>query len=288
MAYTPPTLSQLPPDLRSHSADHYDLSVLKSGDVTVIGGGQSAIETAALLQEEGASVRLLVRKPSVAWNSDPKTVRRTLYQRLRQPRTNLGDGLQLWLYCNAPHLFRHLPQRLRIDRAKRVLGPAGAWWLKERMVGVPILLGHSVCRSEVRGGRALLHVLDQDGRSRNVVTDHVIASTGYRFQLDRLPFLDEELKSRLRHEQQLPVLSSNFESSVPGLYFTGLASSYSFGPAMRFIHGANYTAQRISEKLAAGRAPLATESFRFARATQGQELSDLHAPPTAAKSEAVR
>jgi thioredoxin reductase len=289
MAYTPPVLGQLPANLRSHSADHYDMSKFKGRDVAVIGGGQSAIETAALLHEEGASVRLLVRKPSLAWNSIPKIVRRTLYQRLRQPSTNLGDGLQLWFYCNAPHLFHHLPQRIRLERSKNVLGPAGAWWLKERVVGLPILFRHSVSSSEARGGRAVLHISDHDGRSRDLVTDHVIAATGYQFQLDRLPFLSEDLRSRLGDERQLPLLSSNFESSVPGLYFTGLASSYAFGPTMRFLHGASYTARRISDHLAAGRrSNRVLHAVRSAGATTYQELSDVHAPPSAKNSEAGR
>jgi thioredoxin reductase len=286
MAYTPPGLGQLPANLRSHSADHYDLSAFKDRDVTVIGAGQSAIETAALLHEEGASVRLLVRKLSVAWNPTPKMVRRTLYRRLRQPRTNLGDGLQLWLYSNAPYLFHRLPQRIRLERAKNVLGPAGAWWLKERIVGLPILFSHSVRSSEARGGRAVLHVSDHDGRSMDLVTDHVIAATGYQFQLDRLPFLSEDLRSQLRHERQLPILSSNFESSVPGLYFTGLASSYAFGPAMRFLHGASYTARRISEQVAAGRRPIwVLPAVRSPGARKRQEFSGLHAP-SAKNSEA--
>jgi FAD-dependent urate hydroxylase len=287
MTYTPPGLGQLPANLRSHSADHYDWSEFKGRDVTVIGGGQSAMETAALLHEEGASVRLLVRKPSLAWNPVPKMVRRTLYQRLRRPRTNLGEGLQLWFYCNAPHLFHHLPQRIRLERSKNVLGPAGAWWLKERVVGLPILFSHSVFSSEARGGRAVLHVSDHDGRSRDLVTDHVIAATGYQFQLDRLPFLGEDLRSRLRHERQLPILSSSFESSVPGLYFTGLASSCAFGPAMRFLHGASYTARRISEQIAAERRPnRVLRAVRSADATKCQEFSGLHTSPSAKNSEA--
>jgi thioredoxin reductase len=286
MAYTPPELGQLPASLRSHSADHYDLSEFKGRDVTVIGGGQSALETAALLHEEGASVRLLVRKPSVAWNPIPKMVRRTLYQRLRQPRTNLGDGLQLWLYSNAPYLFRHLPQRIRLERSTNVLGPAGAWWLKERVVGLPILFSHSVRSFEARGGRAVLHVSDEHGLSRDVATDHVIAATGYRFQLDRLPFLSEALRSRLRHEQQLPILSPNFESSVPGLYFTGLASSYAFGPAMRFLHGANYTAQRISNHLAAAQRLNRLSAVRSAGVTKSKRFSGLHGPSSPTNSKA--
>ena len=288
MAYTPPELDRLPANLRSHSADHHDLSKFKGRDVTVIGGGQSALETAALLHEEGASVRLLVRQPLVRWNSDPSTINRTLYHRLRRPRTDLGEGLRLWFYSNALWLFRHLPQRIRLERAKKVLGPAGGWWLKDRVVGrVPILLGHSVRSSEARGDRAALQLSDRDGKSLDWVTDHVIAATGYRFQLRRLPFLTEDLKSRLRNEEQLPVLSANFESSVPGLYFAGLASSYSFGPAMRFLAGAGFAARRISRHLAAARhAHMTPSAVRFAAATTGREFSDLHAPPRAKRSEA--
>jgi hypothetical protein len=81
-------------------------------------------------------------------------------------------------------------------------------------------------------------------------TDHVIAATGYRFTLAALPFLNKRLLSQLRSLQQTPVLSTNFESSVPGLYFTGLASANQFGPAMRFLQGAEYTARRVSQHIA--------------------------------------
>jgi thioredoxin reductase len=278
MAYTPPQLENLPPQLRSHSVDHHDLSIFKGREVTVIGGGQSGIETAALLHEAKACVRLLVRKPSLAWNPIPREGRQSLYQSVRHPRTNLGNGLQLWFYANAPSLFCYLPKSVRLDRVRNVLGPAGAWWLKERVVGIPTLLSHSVYSAEDRGGRAVLHVRDQDGRCKELSSDHVIAAAGYQFRLDRLPFLHENLRFHIRHEQQLPILSPNFESSVPGLYFAGLASSYSFGPAMRFIHGASYTAQRISSHLAAARRFHARSIVGCAPTPGSPELSGLHAP----------
>jgi len=286
MAYTPAELRNLPTNLCSHSADHHDLSKFKGKDVTVIGGGQSALETAALLCEGGAFVRLLVRKPTLAWNPIPNNAPRNFYHRLRHPRTNLGDGLQLWLYAEAPWFFHHLPRRIRIGRAKAVLGPAGAWWLKERIVGrVPILFSHSVCTSEARGGRAILHVSDQDGRSREFVADHVIAATGYQFELRWLPFLSDDLKGRLRHEQQVPALAANFESSVPGLYFSGLAGAYSFGPAMRFIHGTNYTARCISEHITAQRNRSRVLPARLARAPKSEKLSGSGALARARNSE---
>jgi len=136
---------------------------------------------------------------------------------------------------------------------------------------VQILLNHFVRRAEASGGRAALQVAGE-GRVLDLTTDHVIAATGYQFDLQRLPFLSQSLKSQLRAEQRLPALSSDFESSVPGLYFTGLASTNCFGPAMRFLHGADYTARRVSQHVAAGRRQYgATPALQFPRASKYKE-----------------
>jgi lysine/ornithine N-monooxygenase len=251
MERVPEQLTALPPELWSHSARHYDLSPFKGKEVIVLGAGQSGLETAALLHEEGASVTLVVRASSIAWNRVPSLESRSLYQRLRRPRTQLGEGLQLWIYDNAPQVFHHFPQSVRLSRVKASLGPAGAWWLKDRVVGkMPILLGHELHSAEARGGRVVLHLSDQNGQSKEAVGDHVIAGTGYRFNFQNLPFLDQSLKSRIRHEEQMPQLSSNFESSVPGLYFCSLASANSFGPVMRFLAGTGFTAGCIARHIA--------------------------------------
>jgi lysine/ornithine N-monooxygenase len=253
-AHIPTALRRLPAELISHSGDHRDPSAFRGRDVTVIGGGQSALETAALLHEAGAEVRLLVRRPSVLWNEPPTLGRRSLYERMRHPMSNLGPGLGPWFYANAPMAFCYLPRNIRTARTRNALGPAGAWWLRDRVLGrLTIMTGHSVRAAEPSGGGVLLHLQRLDGEVHQLTTDHVMAATGYRFVVGSLPFLTERLQSQLRSVQQMPVLSPNFESSVPGLYFTGLASANQFGPAMRFLHGADYTARRISRHIAAGR-----------------------------------
>lgn len=256
MPYRPEVLRRLPPELWSHSADHYEFSKYKGKNVAVIGGGQSALETAAILREEGASASLVVRAPALAWNRIPATARRSLYSRLRRPRTRLGEGLKLWVYDNVPQLFHYLPQEVRISRVKATLGPAGAWWLKDRVVGkMPVFVGHHIEAADARNGRVAIRMADQGGRPSEIVADHVIAATGYRYDFQNLPFLDQRLKSEIQHEMQSPKLSSNFESSVPGLYFTSLASANSFGPVMRFLAGAGFTARRIASHIANGSPP---------------------------------
>jgi cation diffusion facilitator CzcD-associated flavoprotein CzcO len=249
--YIPEVLAGLPPELLSHSSEHRDLSRFRGQEVIVIGAGQSALESAALLSEQGAFVRVLAREASLAWNSVPKSGPRSLYERVRYPISPMGAGMELWFHCNAPMLFRYLPQKIRFEKVRTVQGPAGAWWLRNRVIGhVQVLSGQSVQRAEHHNGTAVLQVAGQDGQSLHLRANHVIAATGYHYDLYRLPFLGQRLKLQVRSEQQRPVLSADFESSVPGLYFTGFASANNFGPVMRFLQGADYTARRISHHIA--------------------------------------
>jgi hypothetical protein len=80
---------------------------------------------------------------------------------------------------------------------------------------------------------------------QSLTTDHVIAATGYKVDLRRLAFLPEELRLQLQSIDNAPILSRDFQSSVAGLYFVGPASANSFGPAMRFIFGAEFAARQI-------------------------------------------
>lgn len=250
------SVATLPSELHSHCEDVREFRRFRGKDITVIGGGQSALETAALAAEEGAHVRVLVRKPGVAWNSPPVLIR-PWRQRVRHPRSDLGEGLGLWFCSRTPVLFRVLPPRTRLERVRFELGPSGAWWLKNRvMERVQILPGHFVTGAEAHRGQAVLEVATKNGAIPDpVVTDHVISATGYRFDLQRLFFLSEALRARVRTFAGQPCLSLGFESSVRGLYFTGLASAISFGPAMRFLAGTGYTARSVTRHIAARRRP---------------------------------
>jgi thioredoxin reductase len=253
LSNTPKPLRNFPREVVSHCSQHHDLSRFKGMEVVVVGGGQSAIETAALIAEQGAAVTIVLRQPALAWNPPPKHARRSLYHRLRHPSSGLGAGIELWAYCSAPHLFRYLPQSKRARKLSSVLGPAGAYRLKEQVArNVRVLGSHSIESARIANGKAELHLVRSDGSKTELKADHVMAATGYRFDLDRLPYLAPELRSHLKLDGQMPLLSPWFESTVPGLYFTGLASAMSFGPVMRFLYGADFTAERIARRVRAG------------------------------------
>ncbi len=60
----PGELSGLPADLVTHTSAHTRFDAFRGRRVAVLGGGQSALQTGALLHEAGADVQVIVRKPS--------------------------------------------------------------------------------------------------------------------------------------------------------------------------------------------------------------------------------
>lgn len=156
-SHLPDPLTNLARQLISHSSEHADLAKFAHRDIVVIGGGQSTLETAALLRENGARVRVLVRAHSVAWNPPPCVP--AGWGRLSQPRSALGLGWKEWFYCHGPGMFQLLPSGVPIQSRARALGPAGAWWLKDRVVGkLPVLCRHIVQAVRETGGRVCLSV----------------------------------------------------------------------------------------------------------------------------------
>ncbi|MBO0785418.1 MAG: NAD(P)-binding domain-containing protein [Actinobacteria bacterium] len=250
-ARTPAELADLPAELCSHSSQHPDLSVFAGRTVAVLGAGQSALESAALLHEQGASVTLIARTQQLAWNGAPLDPDRPLLRRLREPEAELGSGWGTWFYSRHPDLFRHLPERTRVYRARTALGPAGASWLRPRVEGkFPVLTGCRLDWAKPDGDAVCLGLTSRDGSHREVTADHVIAATGYQADLGRLAFLGEPLRSRLGTVAGTPAVSARYESTVPGLYFAGPAVAPVFGPVMRFVCGSAHPAAVISRRLA--------------------------------------
>lgn len=247
--HVPSPLRSLPPGLASHSSAHHNLEHFKGRDVTIIGAGASAVDLAVLLHEIGAKVRLVARTREIHFGSEPKHGRKSRWERLRHPQSGLGPGLKSRIYSDFPHLFRHLPARVRLEIVRRHLGPASAWHLRPRFVDrIPTFLDHSPVGAKIHSDRIELSLQSPKG-IMTIGTEHIIAATGYHVDLDRLGFVDRELRTRIRKVGQMPMLSANFECSVTNLYFAGLAAAASFGPLLRFVYGCDFAARRISRHI---------------------------------------
>jgi thioredoxin reductase len=247
-ANIPEVLSELPDGLVSHSSAHSDLQKFNGRRVAVIGAGASALDIAALLHQVGASVQVIARGSKIKFHDPPKP--RPLYQRILNPATGIGVGRVMLFYTAAPQIFRLLPEEIRLDRVQKTLGPAPGWFIRDEVVGkVSILLNTSITSASTQKGCVNLK-LSNGNETQTIEVDHVIAATGYRIDLERLNMLSGELRKEIRLTGKSPFLSSHFESSVPGLYFVGVAAANTFGPVMRFAYGAEFTARRLSRQVA--------------------------------------
>ncbi|HEX5996405.1 MAG TPA: NAD(P)-binding domain-containing protein [Jiangellales bacterium] len=263
-ANLPEPFASLPRQVCTHSSAHSDLGAFAGRDVTIIGGGQSALESAALAHEQGATVHLVVRAPRLRWNGVPLSPDRPLLQQIREPEAGLGSGWSTWFYSTRQSLFTYLPAGKRAKIARTALGPAGAHWLRPRVENqFPIMLGQAVTGARPEEGGVRLRLQNRRGHEVELVTEHVIAATGYRTDLSRLSFLDRAIRTEVLTNGMTPRVGRDFQSSVPGLYFVGPATASTFGPAMRFVYGTDFAARRLAERLTVSmdRRPALTQEF---------------------------
>ena len=248
--YLPSELAGLSKEFVTHSSAHSDLSEFKGRAVAVVGAGASALDLAALLNEIGAKVNVIARVPSIRFQDPPENLEASLIENLRAPVTGIGAGWKLYMCAKMPLVFRMMPENFRIEKVRRILGPAPCWFIRERVVGkVELNLGSTIQAASMQNGRMNLEIAGQGGSKKTIVADHVIAATGFKVDVSRLPLLDAEIISYLRCVDRSPALSSNFESSVKDLYFIGVSAANTFGPLLRFAYGVGFAAPRVSGHL---------------------------------------
>jgi hypothetical protein len=240
-------LAELPDELVSHSSFHRDFGRFRGCSVVVVGCGQSALESAALLHEEGAAVELIARRSAPVWLAgDGGSLRARVRARMAPP-TDVGGRVSGWLAA-APGIMRGSPSALREWTAARCVVPAGAEWLPERLRDVTMTMDRQIRSAEARNGTVRISL--DDGSDREV--DHAILATGWRIDVARYPFLDPSILQHLELRDGYPVLGPGLESSIPGLHFVGAPAAMSFGPINRFVVGSWYAAPVIA-RAASGR-----------------------------------
>ena len=247
-AARPGEFAGLPAELVSHSREHCDLGRFRGKNVAVVGGGQSALESAALLRENGAEVEVLVRQPCLNWvGLHPKLHRLGPLSKMLYSKRDVGPAGISRLVA-APHVFRRLPRSFQDRTAYRAIRPAVAGWLRHRLEDLKITLGVRVAAASAEGGRLRLKL--DDGSTRLV--DHALLATGYRVDVKRHDFLSAEIRTGLTTVNGYPVLRRGMESSVPGLHFLGKPAAWSFGPIAGFVSGAEFGANELLHGLRNG------------------------------------
>jgi cation diffusion facilitator CzcD-associated flavoprotein CzcO len=251
-AWRPPEFEGLPQSLVSHSSEWRNMGAFSGKTVLVVGSGQSALESAALIGESGGSAEVIGRSPRIHWLQG--RLSKTLHHRL-------GSAVRSLLYAPTdvgpagvsqlmarPDLMRHLPRALQDRLRKRCVRPAGARWLVERLRGIPIRTGTRITTASASGERIKVRL--DDGTERNV--DHVLLGTGYRVDISRYDFLEPGIVQRIERANGYPRLREGLESSLPGLHFLGAPAAWSFGPLMQFVSGTHYASRALARSIAIG------------------------------------
>jgi pyridine nucleotide-disulfide oxidoreductase len=247
----PKQFEGLPREMVTHISNQRDVRRFKGKHVVVVGAGQSALESAALIHEAGGDVEVIVRAANVHWLGWRARLQKLgpLAKLLYSPFDIGPAGVSRIVAI--PDSMKYFPRGIQDAFRRRALRPAGARWLVNRCKDIPILTSSSVESTVPAGGK--LRIRLNDGSVREA--DHVLLGTGYRVDVTRYPFLPQELSQNLTLVNGFPKLRPGFESSISGLHFLGAPSSWNFGPLMFFVCGTDYAARRLARHIAASPSP---------------------------------
>jgi hypothetical protein len=173
------------------------------------------------------------------------------------PSSPLGYSLRSWISSTFPGFMRALPGPFRDLLIYKHLGPAGGSTLRDRVKDkFPTLLGWSISSAELieapsaADRRIKLTLTNSEGESREHITSHIIAGTGFRVDMNRYRFLNDAIRTEIKCRRDgAPVLSQNFETSLKGLTMIGPVAHSSFGPLLRFAAGAEFAATQVTRQL---------------------------------------
>ena len=228
----------LPSGRYEHTCDAVQLSEYMGRRVLILGGRQSAFKWAALLNDNGAKeVHVAHRHESpkfaeADWSWVPPLV----------------DGM-----VTNPAWFRGLPQDEKDAIVKRMWGEGRLKvepWLERRVMKPNTSIHQKTSLvSCVERGDGALDIKFDNGDA--FVVDDVILATGYKVELERLPFLQNgNVLDKVEVKNGFPVLDPHFQSTARGLYFTSMPAGQDFGPFFGFTVSVRASAKIIGNALA--------------------------------------
>ena len=245
----PAVFSQLPAALASHCYEGRKIAELAGKRVAVIGAGQSALESAALLHEAGSDVEIITTIQALRWLGQHSWLHRlgpisgALYS-----KHDVGP-LGISRLVAMPNLVSFIPLGLRDKIRKRAVRPIGSKWLRPRLAQAKVSVGRSVHAAQSAGDEVILKL--DDGTERRV--DHVLMGTGYDVDIARYDFLSPDLIQGVRQFNGYPVLTPGFHSSVAGLHFVGATAARSFGPLLYFVTGTEFASRALTSHISKNR-----------------------------------
>jgi thioredoxin reductase len=226
----------IPAQRSSHSRDCAEPKRFAGRRVLIVGGRQSAFETAALLAEAGAAhVYVCHRHATPQFAASDWTWVEPLLDRM--------VGEPGW-YRGLPPAERESLNRRFWEEGRLKLEP----WLGPRVHrdSITIRPNTRIIGAEKNGGS--LQVQLDEGHT--VEVDHVVYATGYQVDLERVSFLERgNLLARIERRDGFPVLDGSLQTTVPGLFMTSLPAARDFGLFFAFTAAARASARIVGRAL---------------------------------------
>ncbi|MEQ9618768.1 MAG: NAD(P)-binding domain-containing protein [Deltaproteobacteria bacterium] len=230
----PPELTEIIPDDRyTHTCDLVEFDYLRGKRCLVIGGRQSAYEWAALVNENGAS------EVHVSHRHETPDFTRSEWN---------------WVYTHLDAMTADPEGHINMPAHKRQALDKRFWtegrlklepWLKKRVdvESVKIWPESEIKACEKLPDGELEVEFDSGDR---IAVDHVILATGYKVNIENVPFLKAgNVLERLRIQEGYPVLDAHLQTSVPGLFATSMMATRDFGLFFAFTVSVHASAEII-------------------------------------------
>ncbi len=228
--FIPPLYGQrIPREAYSHNTEVVDLESFASKRVLVVGGGFSGVEWAIYLSEAGAEALCIYRGD---WSDVEVRFGRIVFE-----WRNLSESDHLWWQRLSPE---EKEQKLHLMKVQHRTGVPP--WLQGRETKVRFLPQTDVKDCQEQGG--CVQVTFTTGET--VEVDHIVLGTGFRPDVANLSFLDKQtILNSLKVSGGFPLLNDRFQSSIPGLYFSGSLAIQQFGPVLWFVSGSGVAPPHI-------------------------------------------
>jgi FAD-dependent urate hydroxylase len=258
-ARKPKQFQHLSSEQVSHCYEGKPVHELARKRVVVIGAGQSALESAAILHEAGADVEVIAQLESLRWIGQHKWLHQLgPISKVMYSKHDIGP-FGISRLVATPNIVARLPLSLRDKLRKRAVRAAGSAWLPDRLREVKISTSTTVTRAESVGDEVELAL--SDGTRRRV--DHVLLGTGYRVDISRYAFLPKELLASIRQIDGYPIVDAGFCSSIHGLHFIGATAARSFGPLLQFVTGTEFTSKQLTSHIVRRQAATSVRKIQY-------------------------
>lgn len=248
--FRPAAFRNVPPHLASHSVDHADLGKFRGQRVAVVGRGQSACESAAILNDVGADVELIARG-DIHWLGTANTASgheandQRWMHRIKGAPSGVGPFPLNWLN-ELPGIERLLPDATRAWVNRMSLSAGATGWLRPRFEGVRVRSHTEIISAQASDHNVTISLTNGGG-----TYDHVLLATGYHINIAKLGLFGRDLLAAIARHDGSPRLGRGLESSVTGLHFLGANAVKSYGPVMRFIAGSPFAARELTRTILA-------------------------------------